>query len=481
MKNGRLKLTSLVVMVALGMSACMNEDLFSTSGSQAKTDYLSAGVITGFGSVYINGVEFETDDTQFNIDDAEGAESQLKIGMYITLEGNINEDGLTGQAASIIFENEVEGIVLAKDINAGVGTMDVMGQTVVIDLDTKFESDIAEIRVIDDVELDQMVEVSGYASGIGKIYATRVELKRAEYTEGEEIELKGIVSALNDSTFVIGLMTIDYTSAQFEDFDTMVLANGMYVEVKSTEGINVDNQLVASKIELESDKGKGEKREDGKEMEIEGVVTASVATDRTSVEINGQTVVLNMNTEYEYGSIDGVIVGAKVEVEGEFDSDDRFVADKIKFRQKAEIKMEGFIESVDSDAGTVLVFGQTIKVNNLTFMEDDKNEHDVESIKYFNLDHIAVGDFVEIKAYLESNGEMLAAKFKREDAEDDGQVKLEGNIDSVSENGQLTVAGITVDVSALNSSSQFVEGVKVEIKGFFSDGVFSASKISLED
>ena len=490
MKTTSLKLTSIAVLTALGLSACnITDDIDTalngdTSTSEAKTAYVTSGVITGFGSVYINGVEFETDGTEFAVDDAAGTESQLKIGMYITLQGDINADGTSGTAGKIKFENDVEGMVLAKNLVAGVGTLNVMGQTVNVDLDTKFESDVLSVPTIDDILNNNIVEVSGYSSGSGSIYATRIEVKKAGHEVGEEMELKGIISRLTDSTFIIGDMTVNHLTATLEDFEGLTLADGMYVEVKSTEGLNSDGQLIASKVQLEQKDGKGEKRDSGEEMEIEGVITTAIDADKTFVEVNGQKVMLAESTKLENGALTDLLAGKKVEVEGEFDADGMFVAKEIKFRAQARIKMEGPVEAIDTVNSTVTIFGQTIAINTLTIMDDEMNKGGVTPVKYFNLTHLAVGDWLELKAH-EENGKLIANKLERDDAEaeDNGllEVKLEGDIAEVKANGELLVAGVAVNVDAVSSDKAFTAGMKIEMKGSYANGLFSASEVSVEE
>ena len=46
----------------------------------APTGVTTTGVITGFGSVHVNGVEFETDSSDFDSDDDVADESELKVG-----------------------------------------------------------------------------------------------------------------------------------------------------------------------------------------------------------------------------------------------------------------------------------------------------------------------------------------------------------------------------------------------------------------
>jgi hypothetical protein len=340
------------------------------------------------------------------------------------------------------------------------------------------------IIAIDDIAVNNMVEVSGYSSGDGTIYATRVELKKAAH-DGDEIELKGVVAGLLDNTFTIGGMTIDFASAQMEDFEDASLANGMYVEVKSTQGLNDAGHLIAEKVELEDKEGKGEKRGDGEEMEVEGVITTAIDDAGGTFEVNGQKVTLADDTEFENGSLADLLAGKKIEVEGEFDAEGQFIAKEIKFRAQARIKMEGTLEAVDVTNNTVTVFGQTLTTNTLTVMDDEQNKDGVEPVKYFNLTHLNVGDWLELKAYKDENGNLIATKLERDDmeVEDSGliEVKLEGDIEEVKASGELVVAGVLVNIDAVAADKTFSAGMKIEMKGSYSDGLFSASEVSVEE
>ena len=70
-----------------------------------------AALITGFGSVYVNGIRFHTGGTQFSIDDESGVESDLRVGMIVTVKGSKNDDGVNGHATHISYDNELKGPV----------------------------------------------------------------------------------------------------------------------------------------------------------------------------------------------------------------------------------------------------------------------------------------------------------------------------------------------------------------------------------
>ena len=71
------------------------------------------GTINGFGSIFVNGVEFETDEADILVDGQRVGEDALGLGMVVLVDGTVNEDGVTGTANSVVFDDEVEGPIEA--------------------------------------------------------------------------------------------------------------------------------------------------------------------------------------------------------------------------------------------------------------------------------------------------------------------------------------------------------------------------------
>ena len=68
-----------------GGGSSSDSETSSTDGASV----VSRGIITGFGSVYVNGVRYHTEGTRFTIDDDEGDESGLKVGMIVTVRARV--------------------------------------------------------------------------------------------------------------------------------------------------------------------------------------------------------------------------------------------------------------------------------------------------------------------------------------------------------------------------------------------------------
>ena len=62
---------------------------------------VSVGTITGFGSIFVNGVEFKTTSSTIRVNGASSSESRLRVGQVVTVTGTVNSDGKTGTATTV--------------------------------------------------------------------------------------------------------------------------------------------------------------------------------------------------------------------------------------------------------------------------------------------------------------------------------------------------------------------------------------------
>lgn len=495
MKTFKRTATALSIIAALGLSGCLNSSDDSES-AEANTQpsakvgpLVTKGVITGFGSVFVNGVEYETNAATIDKDGVPSDENGLQIGMVVSLSGEVNADGTTGTAASISFADEVEGPVLATTIAAdGTGTLDVLGQTVTVTLDTIVESDLNTLTVLDatSIAVGNIVEVSGFSDGNGNIFATRIGVKKASHTAGEEIELKGLVSNLDiaNSQFTLGGLTVNYTGVEYP----AGIADGLYVEVKS-DTAPTGNTLSATKVEVEGDGDLKMDAQEGEDVELVGVITSldTLVQDSLSVgfSINGQPVILYAEEEAaklaeEYEKLSP---GAQVRVEGKMDADLVLKTKEVDVGQDDDLELKGFVDSVDPDAKTLTILGQTFYVDNFTVSKDDREN----GVRYFSLENLVGGEWVQVKAYFDADsGKMIASKIKAEDYDSTDVEMLEGEI--ISNEGTTMVignpdlgVGITVDYTSISTPNltALVAGDEVEMVVTESGGLLTATKISL--
>jgi hypothetical protein len=436
---------------------------------------VSKGTLTGFGSVVVNGVRFDTSGAVFGIDGSGGSESDLRIGHVVVVKGTLDDSGTTGTADDVSFDDNVEGPIQSIDLVSNI--MVVLGQTVRIDGDTAFDDNITPAS-LEGLAVDDIVEVSGFVRADGSIAATRIERKPA----GGEFEVLGVVNALNSGTmtFQVNALVVDYSAAQLDDFPGGAPANGDLVEAKGTS-LGAGGELQATRVEFKADDIPGA---DGDDVELEGFVTRFV--DSSDFDVEGFPVQANAQTNYEGGTANDLAVNVKVEVEGELNSDGVIVADRIEFKAASNIRVEALVESVQAGENTLTVLGITINVTPTTRLED-KTDLDVEPL---TLDDIRVGDFVAVRGFVES-GELTATLLERDD--DRGEASLRAVVEAVNE-PEFTLFGVTV---ATNNGTQFENlndapltagqffdqalGRLVDAKGTLNGGLIQAEEVSLED
>lgn len=274
---------------------------------------ISSGPIDGFGSIFVNGIEFDIDSALIVVDGVDATEATLRIGMVVQVCGSWNEDG-TGTAVSVTYGSELEGPVTANDVGPDhTGTLSILGQTVIVDASTRVEG----VASADLIPVGARVEISGYSAGDGTLYATRIQMEESDGDEGDEngeIEVSGTVSDLNESelTFSIGGLVVYYGNVGSlpPGFD-----DGLYVEVESESGLDDEGRLIADEIEAEDDidtscSGVGD------DARIQGRVTTALSGDFFA--IDGDPAQITADTEFENGSRADLEVGALVEVEGYF-------------------------------------------------------------------------------------------------------------------------------------------------------------------
>ena len=314
------------------------------------TGIMSAGVVSAFGSIFVNGTEFDTSNAAIIINGEEigvGDEvvrENLDIGMVVTVEGTINADGISGIADRVTYTNNVAGPVESiSSIDATTKEIVVLGQTVIINVITKFKPDSYGF---DSIAPDDVVEVSGYFDNEGKIRATFIE-KTGEFTSGLIVEVTGFVKNLNFGleTFDINGLTVNYSSIAGE-LPEGIPAEDLFVEVEGTLD-TPGGEMIATSIEL-ADVLSGD---DGDEVEIMGFVTAVLDnTELIKFNVGNQEVHVDPDTAlFVDGFPENIAPGVKLEAEGSLEGGILF-AREIEFWEPDQIEVEGFVTQVVSQS-----------------------------------------------------------------------------------------------------------------------------------
>lgn len=478
---------ALPVAIALTLTACNSSE--DSTANNTGSGYVSVGTITGFGSVFVNGVEFETDSASFDVDGISGTQDDLAVGMKVGVMGTINDDGITGNASSIDFDEELQGPVSGITIGDGqTRSFTVLGTSVIIDSnDTRFDDDSGTFS-FDTIEDNDNVEISGFFDATGALHATRIELEDADFDASSIVEVEGVISGLSGSSFMIGTLNVDASAAALDDLANG-LADGLQVEVKGTYNAAL-NTLAATKVEGEDDS----LTDSENEIEIEGMITR-YASD-SDFDVDGHPVDAS-SAEREPASLN-LLLGLHIEVEGSV-SDGILFASEVKTREgenEVGALVSGIEDSISPETFTLEpVVGQTItvRVTSTTELEDE-----VLDIEPFSLSDVQVGDYIKAEGYINDASELEAKSVHRKNAAGE-DVVVEGVIttfDTVSVTTSVTVLDINFpydtntsfekdDVSPYTSADFFAETSVINgtaiISVIDSDADGIADKIELED
>jgi len=431
----------------------------------------ASGPITGFGSIFVNGVEFETTGAEIRIDDNPGTESELEIGDIVEVRGTVNDDGVTGNAEVVSFNDSVEGPVSSVDVAAS--TLVVIGQTVRVTGSTVFDNSFT-VPSLAGIEPGDVVEVSGFPNAAGEIVASRIEPKAA----GGELELFGVVSALdaNALRFNITTTVVDYRTANLPNGSP---TNGACVEVKGSGFAG--GVLTATRVEVKSCAAQVE---DGELGEIEGIITRVVSS--TEFEIGARRVRHGASTVFEGGTAADLRENLKVEAEGTFDAAGVLVAKEIDLKPETSARLLGTIDS--KGASSLTVFGITVLTNAGTAYEDKSSQN----VRPLTFDGLFAGDYLQVRGFEEATaGTMTAVLIEREDA--DPRREIRGVATAVAQPG-FAVLGVDVitnagteyrDVNdvAIDAGTFFgaAAGRTVEVRGTWDGTTFTAEQAELED
>lgn len=465
-------LAAFTLLTAAAMSACGGGE----GGGSTATPGVTKGVITGFGSVFVNGIEFKTAGSKLRLPDDNPSpsdltteteiQSKLKIGMVVTVKGSF--DDKNGTATEIEFRDNLEAKIGSKDDVSK--TLTINGVTIVTDDATKIHGADDSVITFANIPLTAKLEVSGLPDDKGGLRATFIKVKDNNPQGEFEQEIKGFIVAINGTTsfdlgMAKGIKAITVPGNIAASLPTAAI--GSFVEVK------LNAAGVLSKVELEDELHAAE----NEKTAIEGLVASGTADDFI---LNGQRVQTNAQTVFLDGVKANLVPGRKLEAEGPIVGG-VLIAVKISFKVVNSKLSTGEIEKF----GSLFVNGVEFKTLGAKLRLRDSNTDKVLQTETEIQTHLKPGMIVTVKGGIDDNGTTgIAQEIEFRDS-------LEGKIDSIDDvNKTITVMGQTVriedNVTRLNddnakvfSTAGFAVGNFVEVSAFTDDkGGLRATRVA---
>ena len=420
----------LTVLIGLLM-ACGGGSGGSASPSEP---VVARGVITEMGSIWVNGVEYETPvgGTYSNDDDISNT-ANYEVGQVVSIRGRRNPDGVSGTATEVRYEPEIEGAASAGNTINGV--------TIITD---------------QSLIVDTGYEVSGFWLNKTTIQATSIGPDDGDMVD----EVRGEVDVVVPATSIT-VNNVVYLWAGASDF-----SEGNIVEVHFIPTSGPPFQ--ATDVQLEDDFF--DNPVDGQEAEIEGPVNLTVTDiancpfiiDRTTVFMIGKDCI-DWSSVPSDGWQDGLtderdlVSGLRVEAEGHYNADDLLIAEKIKGRGN-QVRISAIASSIVLDTagttGSLVVFAGVTTPIDVTF-ESGLTEIDFNGVTNL-LGANLTAEGLEIRGIRIDETSVLALRIKKDSVNPNRQ-ELRAEVDDDGANPTLdtiTVMGIS---SLLDINTQLEE------------------------
>lgn len=353
------------------------------------TGAFASGPITGFGSVFVNGIEF--DDAAARIEDEDGAAAgreQLRLGMTVEVDS-----GPLGGTAGAPTAN-ASRIRIASDIVGPVGAVDlpgarlvVFGQVVRVTAATVYDDDYVD--GLASVASGSVVEVYGRFDVVaGGFVAARI----APRPDAQAYKLRGFVRELDTAArrFTMGLRRFDYSALPAAAVPPD-LADGRFLRLRVA-------RVPVAGVWTVLAFGEGAPRvPDAERVLLRGRVTAFASA--ASFSVDGQAVDAR-GASFPAGTA-GLGLGAEVEVDGA-SVDGVVQARAVRVRDDSEresIELKGRVERLDPAARTLVLRGVTVSYAGASITYEGGSEADLR-----------VGVALEVQGVLSPDGTRVQAQ-----------------------------------------------------------------------
>jgi hypothetical protein len=308
----------LLTLVSFTFPSCGGSGGVDLAGGGVSGSGVSTGAISGFGSVFMNGMEFFTDSqvapgfvtmkTFMGMDNSSMMDKDLfHVGMVVTIRHDPNDNN----AQRIEYQNNLQGPIAAKNPGAE-NTVTILGQTVVV----------ADAAVFASLNLNEIAEVSGFVDSAGRIRASYIAMVPCSMMmmgcTASEFEIKGYISGLSSSGFRLGPLPDGTGTTVAVSFAPAVgagLANGMYAQVVTTDPKPVSGSITATQINKLTPRTVFPEKA---VADLEGLVTAppSGSGNALSFAVEGKRMQTDGTTQYVGGTSANLQPDVRLQVQG---------------------------------------------------------------------------------------------------------------------------------------------------------------------
>jgi hypothetical protein len=379
---------------------------------------ISTGSISGFGSIFVNGIEFDINGstTLFRDGIQTFNEDDFELGEVVIIEGTIDTASRTGIATSVTYDEILTGpVTTAQSADPATQPLEVLGQTVRTLPSTVFSADIATMTP------GEFVEVSGYYNADQEIVATSIKVVGATTIEAklfvDSVDVAASPDELDSNELTVLLTDLSHVSP------------ADMVQVTAASNALSGTTLTASSVTVIMSDNLAQ----GTAIELEGIITTYLSANHFFV--NGIEVTTDGGTIIVNPAGIPITLNTRVEVEGVINSSGVLPADVLEVEddsEDTELEVFGQIDAkIDPD---------TIEVQGTNYVIVPGS--DLHGSSYATLN---VGDWVQIHAK-EMSGDYIIEELEPKSAPggpDEGEI--EGTVTDFNEvAGWLLVNGTTI-------------------------------------
>jgi hypothetical protein len=482
----------------------------------------SYGAITGFGSIFVNGVKYSTDKATIQVDGRSVSQGELALGQVVTVVGTLDQvGGNTAVADTVTYTAPIVGPI--QSIDVAQATLVVLGQPVLIDGATQFAEGFSPASIAG-LAVGMQIEVSGFRDSRGVLAARSVALRGA----GQSLAATGDAKAVDAAAkrLSIGTLVVDYSAAELAGFGGRQPANGDFVRaeagalqdsgtLKATRLALVDRKLPAKAGESGHLQGRVTRFASATDFDVDGYrVTTDGSTKFNSYQTidgfgglrldrfvtvfgvllaDGRVLATNIETSnlvtinatidavspygLKYGNADCLTAGTTYTVDGESATWSALEPGDVAILYQSfgtdlplrcpivtvNHALRGPVEAIDAARGRLTVMGQSVQVGGTSRVLDGAGPRSIDA-----LSTLQPGDVLEVAGYRASTGTLAATRLALASPDAPRQVTgpLEG-LDAAAK--RFRVGALTVDYSSATlvafPSGGVAAGQRVIVRG----------------
>ena len=340
-----------VLVVSSLLVACGGGGIGS-GGTGATSQGLAVGTVSGFGSVFVDGVRCI--DLRAKISSStfaggpEATNPEVKLGQRV----EVNFDASTASCTILELRVSPELVGLVTQVSPLV----VAGQNVTVVADaTDAPATVLEGFGTVGIQVGDRVEVHGQPVGSGAsaaIQATRIEHRPASDTW---VRVAGVIKNFAGTQFTLGGLTVHVDGTTIVDPAGSTLANDLSVVVWSLQPVANDGSITAKAVRI-----KRHALTNDQAVRIDGAVAGCPAAPAacTSFSVDGINVDIG-TVIFDRGTLADVTNGRYVKVQGSYVGD-KLVATRVAVRRliagETDVRLIGLVSDF-IDAGNFSVRG----------------------------------------------------------------------------------------------------------------------------